>query len=311
MSVWRDDRAYEGPRLGRVEPRFFEGTDRWPAGVKSPPPRRPTASPPDVEFLLRHGIPENIVHLATSLAAARGTPAREELLGIGFDAVRYWSLLAEELGLSFAETLSAAEPHPGAPTLAGDAVRRASAVFVSLDGLMRLAVAPEPGGIGSLADRLHRNPGMADRLIVPPAEIRRFLVAHSSAEIARRAVGGLAERLPELSARHIGVTRRSRGAIALFGASLVLVLVAPGLALWLLAALMSVFFLNCVLWKLGAALGAPRPQRCEAVPDAVLPAYSVLVPLYREAGVLADLVEHLARLDYPALCSKSTKLAAA
>ena len=301
LSVRQDDRAYGFRRPGRIEPRFFEGTDRWPAAIRSLPPRRPTPPSPDVAFLVGHGIPENIVHLASSLAAARGTPARDELFGIGFDAIRYWSLLAKELGLSFAESLSEAEPHPGAPVLIGDAVRRASAAFVRLEGSMRLAVAPEPGGIGSLAERLRRNPGMADRLIiVPPAEIRRFLVAYSSGELAHRAVAALADTLPELSARHIGVSPRSRGPITLFGASLVLVLIAPGLALWSLAALMSVFFLNCVLWKLGAALSTPRPQRCEAVPDAALPPYSVLVPLYREAGVLADLVEHLARLDYPA-----------
>ena len=263
--------------------------------------RQTGVPPPDVAFLLRHGIPANIVNLAAALAVARGTPAREELFALGFDPCRYWSLLANELGLAFTETLGTALPHSQSPALSGDAVRRASAAFVIRQGSPRLAIAPEPDGIHSLAIRLRRSPELAERLlVVPPAEIRRFIVSHSSPDLARRAVGQLAGRTPELSARHIGAPRQSAGAFTLFGASLALILIAPGWALWALAAAMSVFFLNCVLWKLGVALRAPPRQHCEAVPDSALPSYSVLVPLYREASVLGDLVEYLARLDYPA-----------
>ena len=289
------------PIRGRVEPRFFDDTNAAKDVHRPLPVRRVSGRPQDVAFLLRYGIPANILDLAVALAAARGTPAREELFALGFDVRRYWSLLAEELGLAFAERLSEALPHPGVSVPAADAGRLASAALVMLDGSVRLAIAPEPNGIGSLAARLCRHPDLAERLVVvPPAEIRRFLVAHSSSELARRAVGQLAGRMPALSARHIGAPRQSRAPFTLFGVSLVFILIAPGAALWGLAAFMSLFFLNCVLWKLAAALRAPPRPHCEAVPEAALPSYSVLVPLYREESVLADLVEHLARLDYPA-----------
>ena len=47
--------------------------------------------------------------------------------------------------------------------------------------------------------------------------------------------------------------------------------------------------------------GAPvTPAEVSPPRDADLPTYTVLVPLYREAGVVADLVGRLAALDYPA-----------
>jgi cellulose synthase/poly-beta-1,6-N-acetylglucosamine synthase-like glycosyltransferase len=40
-------------------------------------------------------------------------------------------------------------------------------------------------------------------------------------------------------------------------------------------------------------------ESASALPDYRLPTYTVLVPLYREANVVAPLVSHLSRLDYP------------
>ena len=36
------------------------------------------------------------------------------------------------------------------------------------------------------------------------------------------------------------------------------------------------------------------------IPDAELPVYTLLVPLYREANMLSPLTRALSRLDYPA-----------
>jgi glycosyltransferase XagB len=45
---------------------------------------------------------------------------------------------------------------------------------------------------------------------------------------------------------------------------------------------------------------APSKPARPRVPDAELPLYTILVPLYREANMLAPLTAALARLDYPA-----------
>jgi glycosyltransferase involved in cell wall biosynthesis len=81
---------------------------------------------------------------------------------------------------------------------------------------------------------------------------------------------------------------------------------APDATLAALAALAAVPFLCIVLLRLAALgevlLGSPRtrmPPGGTGLTEAELPVYSVLVPLYREAGVLPDLVRALQGLHYP------------
>ncbi len=74
-----------------------------------------------------------------------------------------------------------------------------------------------------------------------------------------------------------------------------------------LTAALSLVFLVTVALRLIAAgqllkrswLGA-RPRPLPAIADADLPRYTILVPLFREAGVLPALVANLCALDYPA-----------
>lgn len=53
------------------------------------------------------------------------------------------------------------------------------------------------------------------------------------------------------------------------------------------------------LWLLRSAR-APADRLPPTLPDDALPSYTVLVPLFGEADVLAPLLRHLGRLDYPA-----------
>ncbi len=58
-------------------------------------------------------------------------------------------------------------------------------------------------------------------------------------------------------------------------------------------------FLVGGLTRLAAACTPLRPERAPPLVDAELPAYTLIAPLYREAEVVAELVEHLSALDYP------------
>ncbi|NPV46432.1 MAG: glycosyltransferase [Armatimonadetes bacterium] len=58
------------------------------------------------------------------------------------------------------------------------------------------------------------------------------------------------------------------------------------------------------LWLIWISMSRPvalqfTPEEVAKLPDAQLPTYTILVPLYREALVLPRLVEHLSKLDYP------------
>lgn len=80
------------------------------------------------------------------------------------------------------------------------------------------------------------------------------------------------------------------------------------LALLLLNAVAIVFYIThsaYKFWLIWNSLERPvalefTPEELATLPDAELPTYTILVPLYREALVLPRLVEYLSRLDYPA-----------
>lgn len=73
----------------------------------------------------------------------------------------------------------------------------------------------------------------------------------------------------------------------------------PAVAGQVLHHLVFLLFLVAALMRLTAALTprshVPTPQ----LPDAALPAYTVIVPLYREAEVVPQLLEALEAIDYP------------
>jgi cellulose synthase/poly-beta-1,6-N-acetylglucosamine synthase-like glycosyltransferase len=69
----------------------------------------------------------------------------------------------------------------------------------------------------------------------------------------------------------------------------------------------SLAFLVCVLFKFVVSMSGATHERdrgvtdedVAALPDNELPTYTILVPVYREANVVSDLIENLAGIDYP------------
>jgi cellulose synthase/poly-beta-1,6-N-acetylglucosamine synthase-like glycosyltransferase len=115
---------------------------------------------------------------------------------------------------------------------------------------------------------------------------------------------GLARRMPQFSARQRLTGLQAAMLIALAALAAGTGLLLPGQVLWFLASLASgLFFLSVVALRL-LCLMPPvkrkRPPLRSPINEEDLPAYSVLVPLFREASVLDQLVGALARLRYPA-----------
>ena len=66
--------------------------------------------------------------------------------------------------------------------------------------------------------------------------------------------------------------------------------------------ILSALFLGGVYVRacaIAASLRTP-PPRPPAVPDRDLPTYTIIAPLYREAGMAAQLIASLKAIDYPA-----------
>ena len=265
-----------------------------------------TAHPPDIAFLARHGVPDRVLDLAARLATMRGTMPSQELFSAALDPRRYWSALAADLGLAFAENFRGATLEPPATEDAA-ALRRANSALLRTGEGIVLVVAPGPDEIEPLRRRLREAPALVARLrIAAPGTIRAYIARERQAAFRDRAVNGLAAALPQLSARHLGGSNGAAGPKALLAAALGLFLLAPATTFSALGLLCTLFFCNCSVWKLAAAFGRQRRRRLEPVASARLPTYTVLVPLYREAAMVSDLVAHLARIDYPALCISST-----
>jgi glycosyltransferase XagB len=171
----------------------------------------------------------------------------------------------------------------------------------------RLLVATcEPPSV-ELLDAIHAAFGaecVVELRTTTPLDIERALTAAFHVDLIERSTAGLLTRRPEQSAAS-GLSRSQRTTMLLLG-----LLIMAGLVLswtWTLPAFVlfaNVVFFGAIVFKLicvlaGTAsrvtLTAPAVQRN----DRDLPLYTVLVPVYREANVIGDLIENLAALDYP------------
>ncbi len=290
-------------RLGRAG--FDRRATEWRHSYERTQGEQPDATgrlPADIAFLARHGISVERLRLVAQAAADNRTAASNELIAAGFSRRRYWSLLAKDLGLPFFDDLRGAEIVANAGFLTIDAVRLASCVMVRRDAVPLLVLAPQPHQIMLLRRRLAETPALAARLrIATPETIRAFLVAKRHAALSRYAIGRLARVQPSLSARRIGkgASHGVRGRMLLVAAALGLAQLDVSVALQAMALVTTLFFFNCSIWRLAAALHRACPPRIKPIPEPELPTYTVLVPLYREAAVVPDLVAHMKRIDYP------------
>jgi len=107
-------------------------------------------------------------------------------------------------------------------------------------------------------------------------------------------VSGLAD-----AARH-GPTALQWSVAGLLVAGLVAICVTNmSMALAIMHGVLLIVFVIAVAWR-GVATGIARPpQRVAKLPDAALPSYTVIVPLYHEAAMVPGVVSALAALDYP------------
>ncbi|HVZ27728.1 MAG TPA: hypothetical protein VG798_03650 [Rhizomicrobium sp.] len=170
---------------------------------------------------------------------------------------------------------------------------------------------PQPDGV-LLADSSPENqawarahyPGRPLHL-VDAASLHAAVLARHGDALKQEAVEGLARRLPELSARRV-FSRGQAGVLGLLAVALLAALgLRPEATLRLAVLLMSAALVASGLFRaLLAWLGGGKPDAALPLPRRGLPRYTVLVPLYREAAVVAGLARALAALDYPGMLAQ-------
>jgi cellulose synthase/poly-beta-1,6-N-acetylglucosamine synthase-like glycosyltransferase len=264
-----------------------------------------TAGGPDIDpgiaFLGRFGLSRRALYLASRVAAIRGTAAHDELIATGIlNCDDYWACLADDLGLRFLTADESLAVSPAARNVPSEALRRADRLMVMDGGEPVLLMAPAGTMLSRLRTSLADAQQVAHRIrIAAPETIRSVLLRRHAGHYAACAVRRLHRASAACSAfGRPGPVIASIMAVitGLFAAA---AWMAPATAFFAAAGIMSLIFFNSVLWKLAAALHRQRPQPSGALAEHDLPPYTIMVPLYREANVIPDLIRSLGAIDYP------------
>lgn len=239
-------------------------------------------------------------------------------------ADRFYALRrARRMGVGVDEVLLATG-HASADALARGAARELGVPFEPLDalapsrlnpdsiaallksGLMRCAdgrvvLATRGLRLRQLAGTLARRPELRGQLrLSTPERLAAFAQRHFAAQLGWRAANELKRRHPELSA---GTLRESRYIFAVLVMAMVALFTPLGqmsaLGIWLSVPLLSLLLFGGALLKFAACSLPPQPASPPMRRGAALPPYTLIVPLYREARVVPQLVDALDALDYP------------
>ena len=256
------------------------------------------------------GTPELLLHwagLPRDEALALGTEGRKAGVDPFVLAVRRGRVTAERLADALATLAGCARLERFALAGAFEGLgpadyRRLTTARVESGDRPRVAIVPRIETVARLLRTLAREPGLSTRIgvVADGALEARLRTRHARRDCAA-AVALLATSTPELSAARRMTTAEGGTFLAVAAlASLAGAALAP--AAIVLAGILSAGTIAAVtLPRFLAAIerpsDAPPPL---SLPDADLPAYTVLVPLYREKRTLPGLVAALRNLDYPA-----------
>ncbi len=249
----------------------------WSHGEK-PEASLPDASalPDDLAFLAPLDLPQGLLGKVAAQAQKQGVTAHEALMAEEIVSPQdYYSCLALRLNLAFSDEL---EP--------GDAIGRSSPLAPQGNALLDLLKAgapPDPHGV-----------------ITTPQRLAGWRRGAAAATIADKASHDLARADPSLTAQHVP-SRRIAAGLALMAGGAGAGLITGGLPWLMVSSLISLVMCGAIFTRLLATIGGGLRAKAEAppLPDHALPRYTILVPLYKEASVVARLLDALERIDYP------------
>ena len=255
-------------------------------------------------FLIGRFVDSATLARAEAIAAAWGVHPHEVLIANGWlDATDYYRALAENCGAPFKVHLPAADVAPAAA--ANPRQSLAVGLLKERARARSFVLAPDRVRPNALREMLARLAPHEFSLASPQA-VRGAICRHFAPSFVLQAIEGLASRRPEQSARtRMAVWQRL---VFCFVPLVLLTALAlrPAGTVWAVTACLAVLFVPLIGFRLLAAYGlfaSPSggdETSCPRLPDRVLPIYTLLVPLYREAHMLPALARALSRLDYPA-----------
>lgn len=239
-------------------------------------------------------------------AATTGTTFLAELRASGVvGEERLYRALAAELGVDF-ETVVDASRIVIREAEAANILSHAGGIGVALSvrdgGTTRLLFAPERLNIPAMRALLRRQPDFAVRLcMATPTALRQAVIDRAGPALQRMANENLFAQIPDCSARQVISTWQAATLGALAVAVPVMALTMPFAAGLAFHAVVSCFFLACVLLRLVVSWTAAPPGKADlrAFQPREMPTYTVLVALYKEAAIVPDLLVALGQIVWP------------
>ncbi len=239
-------------------------------------------------------------------ARMNGTSIHEEMQGDpSIDQQRFFRAIADASGIGFL-----ANPHPERliplacplPDLLALPPNGMICLYADGRGGTDILISPDIAQAARFDAYFRRYPAMQSRMkVVPPAVFRKAIFTATGTEMVSRSANRLFVTRPRMSARIVTNSWQS----ALLGSLAVLVPVsillwpqAMVIALHLLSTL--VFFFCTVLRILPIPSAGKSGSNWKGSPvPGPLPVYTVLIALYREENMVADLLVSLSRLKWP------------
>ncbi|SFA98386.1 Glycosyltransferase, catalytic subunit of cellulose synthase and poly-beta-1,6-N-acetylglucosamine synthase [Rhizobium sp. NFR07] len=297
-------------RIGEYPPQgadahddFSATTEALQAGVGDPQQIPPDIPQGELGALAALGFSKPLIAAMVDLARQNGTSVEAELLRSGHvKEEAYYGAMARLLRLPFIETIEPGTVQDRA-TLDSQLIRPNSVRINGRNRAPQMAIVPEAARLAEIASALITMPLLGrDLAITTPTAIRDAVWATGAERRARETTNGLFEANPALSARTILTGSQGFVAgmiVATAGATL---LMATADMLLFVHVLLSLLYLASLVLRLTALAG--RMRRREMVepvpmPSGLLPRYTVMVALYREAEMAGQLVGSLKRLDWP------------
>lgn len=279
-----------------------------PAQAAQRPPFIPRPDPPvapwlatEAEALAAIGFGARLIGLMAARAASNGATIEDELIAAGVSQEDYYATLARRLGVPFVARPNAAQL-ADATGMDGQLLRPEMIRLNPPGRPPLIVVTPEARRLFELATLLDGLPDARAALAVTSRRALREAVWQAGERRrVREAVTRLFDTAPQFSARVTlwGAQGFYAGILATalaFGLVLTPLAVGNGLH-----AFLSLFYCAALLVRAAAILGPGAPATvAPAAEETDLPVYTVMVALYRESAVAAQLVEALGRLDWPA-----------
>jgi cellulose synthase/poly-beta-1,6-N-acetylglucosamine synthase-like glycosyltransferase len=255
---------------------------------------------PEIDCI-RHLLPRSTVAIAELRAAEIGVGADRVLIASGaIDAESYEMALADSLRIPFEPLVE--RPRNECPLSDAQLIEAANTGLLPLSVRddVNIMVAPCLVDSRRLVAVARSGADIARRIrITSTAQLLSFVARHGHPEIEHRAAEWLRTEQPEFSA---GLRTSNRWNVAILAAIAAATAAgaAPATSLMAVEYMLGAIFLAWtalrLLGLLSERLALHRPR---VIADALLPVYSIAVPLYREATAVKGLVAALHRLNYP------------